>query len=55
MAWANTITDENRRNQTSFRLVREWMNREPESARAWVTTSQLPPEMKERLMNRRKG
>jgi hypothetical protein len=55
MAWANTITDENRRNQTAFRLAKEWMNREPESARAWVTTSQLPPEMKERLMNRRKG
>ncbi len=58
IAWASTITDENRRNQTSFRLIREWMNREPENARAWVNTSQLPADMKDRLMNnnnRRRG
>jgi hypothetical protein len=55
MAWAGTITDEKRRTDTSYRLVREWMNREPDNARAWVGSSQLPPEMKERLLNRRRG
>jgi hypothetical protein len=55
IAWANTITNPERRNQTAFRLVREWMNREPDNARAWVPTSQLPADMKERLLNRRRG
>lgn len=55
IAWAGTITDENRRNKTSFRLVREWMSREPDSAKAWVRNSQLPADMKERLINRRRG
>lgn len=56
IAWANTITDERRRNETSFRLVREWMQREPDNARAWVSTSQLPDDMKERLLrDRRRG
>jgi hypothetical protein len=55
MAWANTITDADRRNQTAFRVAREWMNREPDNARAWVNTSQLPADMKERLINRRRG
>jgi hypothetical protein len=53
IAWATTINDENRRNQTSFRLVREWMEREPDNARAWVSTSQLPADMKERLLRER--
>ena len=55
LAWAHTITDEKRRNDASFRLVRGWMEREPDIARAWVTTSQLPADMKERLINRRRG
>lgn len=55
IAWASTITDEKRRTEASYRLVREWMNREPDNARAWVADSQLPPEMKERLINRRRG
>ena len=54
IAWANTITDERRRTETSYRVVREWMEREPANARAWVTGSQLPAEMKERLMNNRR-
>jgi len=55
LAWANTITDEKRRHEASYRLVRGWMEREPDIARAWVTTSQLPADMKERLINRRRG
>ena len=56
IAWANSITDERRRNETSFRLVREWMRREPDNASAWVSTSQLPDDMKERLLrDRRRG
>jgi hypothetical protein len=55
IAWAGTITDERRRTETSYRIVREWMEREPESARAWVTDSPLPADMKERLLNRRRG
>jgi hypothetical protein len=55
LAWAGTITDVKRRNEASYRLVRGWMEREPDNARAWIATSQLPPEMKERLMNQRRG
>ncbi len=55
LAWANTITDDKRRNEASYRLVRGWMEREPDVARAWVSSSQLPDDMKERLINRRRG
>lgn len=55
VAWAGTITDERRRNETSYRIVREWLEREPESARTWVAESPLPADMKERLLNRRRG
>ena len=55
LAWAGTITDEKRRAEASYRLVRGWMDRDPEVARAWVTGSQLPADMKERLINRRRG
>lgn len=55
MAWANTITDEKRRNEAAYRIVRGWMEREPDNARAWVGSSQLPAEMKERLIRRRRG
>lgn len=53
IAWASTITDERMRRNTSMRVVREWMNREPENARAWVSTSGLPDDMKTRLLRRR--
>jgi len=53
IAWAGTITNEKRRTETSYRLVREWMSREPDNARAWVGASQLPADMKERLLRRR--
>ena len=55
LAWANTITDDKRRNEASYRLVRGWMEREPDVARAWVASSQLPDDMKQRLINRRRG
>ena len=55
VAQANTITDDKRRNEASYRLVRGWMEREPDVARAWVSSSQLPDDMKERLINRRRG
>lgn len=54
LAWAGTITDEKRRDEASYRLVRGWMEREPDVARAWVNTSQLPADMKERLISRTK-
>lgn len=55
LAWAGTITDEKRRDEASYRLVREWMEREPDVARAWVSASQLPADMRERLINRKRG
>ena len=55
IAWAASISDVQRRNETSYRVAREWMQREPDNARAWVATSQLPDDMKEKLLNGRRG
>ncbi len=55
LAWAGAITDDNRRAETTFRLAKEWMKREPEAAKAWIAGSQMAGDIKERLINRRRG
>jgi hypothetical protein len=50
LTWAGTITDEGQRNETSYRLAREWMQRDATNARQWIEQSQLPEGARQRLL-----
>ena len=50
LTWAGTITDENQRNETSYRLAREWMQRDATTARQWIEQSQLPEGARQKLL-----
>ncbi|MFM7180104.1 MAG: hypothetical protein ACKO2G_01360 [Verrucomicrobiales bacterium] len=50
LAWAGTITDQGRRDETVTRIAREWLRRDAQNARAVLETMpNLPQNVKERL------
>lgn len=50
LAWAVAISDPEGRTSQTERLAREWRLLDPASARKWITTSPLAPEVRERLL-----
>lgn len=59
IAWAETITDEARRVRTLTSVGQTWFRTDPAAAAAWLETTDLPPEVREQVMNpppeRRRG
>ena len=49
--WAQDISDPGLRQRTLIRAGQAYYNREPEAARAWLETSNLPPESRWRVLN----
>ncbi|MDX1952967.1 MAG: hypothetical protein SFY81_12365 [Verrucomicrobiota bacterium] len=48
--WAESLADESERNMRMENSGRQWLNEDPEAARAWINSSSLPLETKERLL-----
>lgn len=48
--WAGTISDPTIRTSSIDRIVRNWMQRNPADATAWVQQSALPADQKQRLL-----
>lgn len=52
LAWARTISNEEIRMDRSEKILRTWLDEDPERAKAWMATARLPPDLKQRLENR---
>jgi hypothetical protein len=52
--WANDIADPALRQQTLTRAGQAYFRRDPESARAWLESSNLPPEAQQQVLNPRR-
>jgi len=50
LSWAGTITGERERQDTTENVVRSWVRRDAENARAWVQQSNFSEETKQRLL-----
>jgi len=50
IAWAQSIGDEKSRQNNIQNVVWQWKRYEPQAAKAWVASSNLPADVKERLM-----
>lgn len=48
--WASAISDPQMRDNSVDRIVRNWMQRDPQQATAWLQTSTLPDDAKRRLL-----
>lgn len=55
IAWASTITDVNRRERATRDLVRSWIQREPDQARAWVDANNVSEGIKRRYGTKPNG
>jgi GrpB-like predicted nucleotidyltransferase (UPF0157 family) len=51
MSWAAAIVEEQPRNRQTEQLARDWIRQDPASARAWIGRSNLPADMRQRLLN----
>jgi hypothetical protein len=52
MAWASTISDEQQRSRTLEALGRNWLRRDSGAAQSWIAQSDLPDQVKSRLLPR---
>ena len=53
MAWALTISDEKKRQETSHRVVKSWFERSPASAFEWLQSSDtITPEQRGELLGK---
>ncbi|MFL6542684.1 MAG: hypothetical protein ACJ8I9_05925 [Chthoniobacterales bacterium] len=50
LGWANAISDPQMRDNSVDRVVRGWMERDPQQASAWLQTSPLTDDAKKRLL-----
>jgi hypothetical protein len=48
--WAEAMTDPQQRDQAMQNVPRQWMRTDSTSAKAWITKSSLPDDVKQRLM-----
>ncbi|MDB6135110.1 MAG: hypothetical protein JWM59_3353 [Verrucomicrobiales bacterium] len=51
LIWAKTISDPQSRNQTLTRTGQMWFRRDPASASNWLQTSNVPPAVREAILN----
>jgi hypothetical protein len=52
IGWAATISEAKARDRQIESIARDWMRQDAVAARQWISTSQLPPDVRERLMKR---
>ena len=52
IGWAGTIADPKARDRQIEQLARDWMRQDATAARQWISTSQLPQDVRERLIKR---
>lgn len=51
LIWAKTISDPNSRNQTLTRTGQMWFRRDPASASNWLQTANVPPAVRDAILN----
>ncbi|MDB6027732.1 MAG: hypothetical protein JWM68_3955 [Verrucomicrobiales bacterium] len=52
LKWAQTITSDGVRNNTTLNIAREWLKSDPTTAKQWIASSTLPGGIKEGLFPR---
>jgi hypothetical protein len=50
LTWVNGISDEKERLRQTESIARDWIRQNPTEARAWVSTSTLPEDLRRRLL-----
>lgn len=48
--WAGSISDANQRKGQMQSLASSWLRRDPDNARTWIAQSDLPADVKQRLL-----
>lgn len=50
ISWANSISDTEARTSQTERIARNWLRHDPVAARKWISTSHLPADVRQKLL-----